>query len=164
MKYFSFSVCWLLATSAVLAQPSELLGKSSQTLAELRKITTADAEFDDRFGDSVAISGDILAIGAVRDDEICVDNPTCASGSAYLFGRNEGGANNWGQVRKLTASDAEEEDGFGDAVSLDGDILVVGAGGQNASVGTGKAYAFDISRIFSDGFESGTTDAWASSP
>jgi len=31
------------------------------------------------------------------------------TGAAYIFERNQGGAENWGQVRKLTASDAAEE-------------------------------------------------------
>ena len=44
-----------------------------------------------------------------------------------MFERNPGGANNWGQVQKLTASDAAAGDRFGYSVSISGDTIVVGA-------------------------------------
>ena len=48
-----------------------------------------------------AFDGDTVVIGAKNDD----DNGT-NSGSAYVFERNQGGADNWGEVVKLTASGA----------------------------------------------------------
>ncbi len=36
-----------------------------------------------------------------------------ASGSAYVFERNFGGTDNWGERAKLTASDAAAYDAFG---------------------------------------------------
>ena len=38
-----------------------------------------------------------------------------------------GGADNWGEVKKLTASDAENVDYFGGSVAISGDTVVVGA-------------------------------------
>ena len=53
---------------------------------------------------SVAISGDTAIVGACFNDDTGTD-----SGSAYIFERNTNGANMWGEVQKLTASDAAAE-------------------------------------------------------
>src|SRR5947208_2334140 len=63
------------------------------------------------------------------------------TGAAYIFERNQGGAENWGQVKKLTASDGARGDGFGSSVSINADKVVVGASSKN--VYTGAAYIFE---------------------
>jgi len=105
---------------------------------QLTKLTAADGAADDFFGVSVAICGDTLVVGADGDD----DNGS-ESGSAYLFARNQGGSNNWGQLSKLTASDGAADDQFGYSVSISGDTLVVGAyrDDDNGSA-SGSAYVF----------------------
>ena len=62
-------------------------------------------------------------------------------GAAYLFERNQGGADAWGQVRKLISTDGAADDTFGISVALDGDRALIGAQGFNS--GQGKAYTFD---------------------
>jgi hypothetical protein len=57
------------------------------------------------------------------------------SGSAYIFGRDQGGADAWGQVAKLTASDGASDDHFGYSVSISGDTVVVGAIGTTTTTG-----------------------------
>ena len=86
---------------------------------EVKKLTASDAEDEDWFGGSVAISGDTALVGAQRED--------ADTGAAYLFQRNEGGADNWGQVTKLTGSDAQAGDSFGNSLSIGGDTVAVGA-------------------------------------
>ena len=65
---------------------------------QVTKITASDGELRDEFGRSVSISGDTVVIGAPKND----DNGS-NSGSAYIFNRDQGGADNWGQVTKITA-------------------------------------------------------------
>jgi hypothetical protein len=105
---------------------------------EVKKITASDAQDLDRFGYSVDLSGDILAVGTV-------------SGAVYVFYRNQGGADNWGEVARIAGSAAQA--GFGLALALTGDSLVVGAqdegGGGNAR---GAAYVFYR--------DQGGADAW----
>jgi hypothetical protein len=69
---------------------------------EVAKLTASDAAAGDDFGYSVAISGDTVVVGADRDDG--------GSGSAYIFTRNQSGGDLWGEVAKLTASDAAAGD------------------------------------------------------
>ena len=59
---------------------------------------------DDFFGWSVAISGSTVVVGASRDDI----GTNTDQGSVYIFQRNRGGTNAWGQVKKLLASDGDE--------------------------------------------------------
>ncbi len=105
---------------------------------EVKKINASDAAVDDHFGKSVSIDNDTAIVGASLEDA-----PGLSSGSAYIFARNTGGAENWGEVKKLTASDAAAFDLFGETVSISGDTAVVGARG-NSDVGSssGSAYVF----------------------
>ena len=112
---------------------------------QLQKLTAADAEVGDEMGRSVAISGDAAVVGASHDDDACPADPDCQSGSAYLFARNEGGPDNWGQVAKLTAADAASFDLFGLSVAISGGIAIVGAfDNDDAGTNSGSAYLFDV--------------------
>ncbi|MBN1814904.1 MAG: FG-GAP repeat protein, partial [Anaerolineae bacterium] len=101
--------------------------------SQVAKLTAADAEDNDCFGTSVAISGDTVVVGAFGKDD--------ASGAAYVYTRNRYGADNWGQVKKLTASDAADGDWFGDSVAISGDTVVVGAGSADGERGAAYVYA-----------------------
>ncbi len=73
----------------------------------------------DKFGHSVAISGDTIVIGAYQDDA-----PLSNGGSAYVFVRN---GTTWTFQQKLTAAGGTADDEFGNAVGIIGDAVVVGA-------------------------------------
>ncbi len=93
----------------------------NQAYAQLSefKITASDGDTLDSFGRSVSISGDYAVVGALADD----DNGTDA-GSVYVFKRS---GTSWFQEAKLLASDGVAGDRFGQAVSIYGDYIVVGA-------------------------------------
>ncbi len=104
----------------------------------MKKLLASDAQAGDFFGYGVAVSGDTVVAGALYKDTGGI-----SAGTAHVFERDQGGADNWGEVKKLTASDAEEFDNFGVSVAISGDSAVVGArvedvGGSYA----GAAYAF----------------------
>ncbi|MBN1866804.1 FG-GAP repeat protein, partial [Candidatus Sumerlaeota bacterium] len=109
---------------------------------QVAKLTASDAAAEDSFGYSVSLSGDTALVGAYRNDD-----GGSTSGSAYIFGRNQGGADNWGQVAKLAASDAAADDYFGYSVSLWGDIALVGAyQDDDGGSASGSAYVFERNR------------------
>ena len=111
----------------------------SNNWGEIIKLTASDGEDDDRFGYSVAIDGDIAIVGAWQE----ADGGTNA-GAVYVFEQNFGGINNWGQVKKITAYDADEFDYFGQSVALDGNIAIVGANGKDGVTNnTGAAYVYE---------------------
>jgi hypothetical protein len=86
---------------------------------------------NDAFGESVALSGDTLAVGADGEDS-CADgingdqtNDGCSlSGAAYVFTRTAGV---WSQQAYVKASNSDATDEFGTSVALSGDSLAVGA-------------------------------------
>jgi len=106
---------------------------------EIKKLTAGDAAQGDHFGASVAISGDTVAVGAYFDSDVGL-----MSGSAYVFARDHGGTGNWGEVKKLTASDAAMGDLFGATVAISGSTMVVGAvGNEDVGDSSGTAYVFE---------------------
>ena len=128
-----------VATGAVLLFGLAGFGPGRQSaqatlLSEVKKLVASDAQADDDFGSSVAVSGDTAVVGADDEND---------AGAAYIYQRGQGGAGNWGEVKKLTASDAQAGDFFGASVAISGDTVVVGAyleddGGNNA----GAAYVY----------------------
>lgn len=84
------------------------------------KIAAPDGTDGDGFGGSMAVSGNVVAVGAAGDDDL-----GDASGSVYIFKRSRRG---WHPTAKLNASDGAAGDFFG-RVTLDGETLGVIAGG-----------------------------------
>src|SRR5207244_510223 len=99
---------------------------------QVKKLTASDVIPSSNFGNSVAISDDTVVVG------VPVRNST--PGAAFVYSRNRGGADNWGQVEILTASDGTLDDEFGISVGISGDTVVAGAAFKNSS--TGAAYIF----------------------
>ncbi|MGR0482521.1 MAG: FG-GAP repeat protein [Candidatus Electronema sp. V4] len=106
------------------------------TWSQQAKLTAADGAADDRFGYSVAVSGDTVVIGAFYDDDKGTD-----SGAAYVFVRTAGGT--WSQQAKLTAADGAASDWFGRSVAVSGDTAVIGAiVDDDKGTNSGSAYVF----------------------
>ncbi|MCK7593462.1 FG-GAP repeat protein [Pseudomarimonas salicorniae] len=101
-------------------------------------IKAGNAGRDDRFGVSVALSGDTLVVGAPLEDS--EDDALANSGAAYVFVREAGV---WRQQALLKASNADPEDYFGERVAISGDTLVVGALGEDSSATTINGDASD---------------------
>ncbi|WP_276258273.1 FG-GAP repeat protein [Haloglomus litoreum] len=111
--------------------------RSGSTWSQQAKLLPTDGDAQDRFGWSVALSGDTALVGAYQDEDPNGSN----SGSAYVFTRS---GTTWSQQAKLLPTDGDDSDRFGYTVALDGDTAVVGAyldedpnGG-----GAGSAYVF----------------------
>ncbi|MCK4266549.1 MAG: FG-GAP repeat protein [Thermoplasmata archaeon] len=113
---------------------------------EAAKLTASDGESLDYFGFSVSINVDTIVAGAYYDDV----GANGDQGSACVFGRNEGGAENWGQVTNLTGSDSTANDHFGSSVTINGDTIVVGANTDDigANVDQGSAYIIKLSSSY----------------
>jgi hypothetical protein len=108
-----------------------------EDMISTKEITHSDSEADDYFGCSVEIDGDYVIVGAYGENNY--------TGSAYLFQRDLGGTDNWGEQSKLLASDHEIFDFFGNWVSISGTTAIVGAFFDDNVNGddAGSAYIFD---------------------
>ena len=84
---------------------------------ELQKLVPSDGETFDEFGNSVAISGNVIVVGAHLDDDDAED-----AGAVYVY-RYDGSS--WNQEAKLLASVAVSNNQFSAAVSVSGDAIAV---------------------------------------
>ena len=79
-----------------------------------QKIVASDKQVDDRFGTAVSLSGDYAIVGAKNEDPDGLGN----AGAAYIFKRD---GTTWSEQQKITASDRQSNDLFGESVSISGD-------------------------------------------
>lgn len=109
----------------------------SDNFAEIAKLTASNGGASDNFGESVSISGNYIAVGARGANPSFGD-----TGSVYIF-KNDG-ADNFSEISRLDCPVAEVAAKFGDAVSIDGDYLLVGTGAEdsNGLANAGSAYMF----------------------
>lgn len=108
---------------------------------EIKKLVASDRAIDDQFGFSVSISGDYAIVGSIYDDEDENGINTLANaGSVYIFKKDEGGTDNWGEIKKLVASDRTAGSKFGYSISNEGNLIIISAAYENSG---GKAYIFE---------------------
>ena len=88
----------------------------------------------DNFGVSVAVSGDTVVVGAMNEDSSTLgvnsaaDEAASEAGAAYVFVRH---GTNWTQQAYLKAHQVTAGDGFGQAVAVSGDTVIIGAHGED---------------------------------
>lgn len=130
--FFGASVS-LDGTHLAIGSQSDTVGVADRGSAEMwrrvgatwsfeRKFVANDGVNGDELGTSISLDGGLLAIGARYDE---VPGPNLNQGSVYVF---EAPACDFHTAPgKITASDGAETDTFGDAVSLDGNRVAIGA-------------------------------------
>ncbi len=82
-----------------------------------RMLAPGDPSADQQFGSAVSIEQDTAIVGS----------PSDGPGSVYVFERNQGGSDQWGQVAKRRPTPLAAGARFGGAVALSGDDAVIGA-------------------------------------
>lgn len=104
---------------------------------QVKQLLASDGDTGDRFGSDVAIDGDAVLVAAINDEPAGFQ-----TGSVYVFERDAGGVDNWGEVKKLVASNRTTSDDFGTDVTISGDTAVVSAPFQGSNE-KGAAYIFE---------------------
>ena len=101
--------------------------------AELR---APDGVLSNGFGEAVALRGDLLVVGASRDDDVGAN-----VGAVYVFELTEG---LWAFSAKLLPADATDGAAFGDAVATDGTTILVGGRLESTNgASAGAAWVFE---------------------
>jgi hypothetical protein len=121
--------------AAYIFEPDEIgLWRETQILIP------PDGQNSDDFGYAIAMDDDLALIGARRDDH----GPSLGqAGSAYVFWRDPQGL--WTQVGKLTASDGQAGDEFGNSVAISGNLALIGAWHDDDNgPDSGSAYVFAV--------------------
>jgi hypothetical protein len=99
--------------------------------AEIAKLTASDGVANDRFGTSVAISGDTIVVGCPCPRGNAMQ--PLPGGAVYVFTKPAGGWATGTETAKLLASERVAGGGFGVSVAISGDAIVA-AGQQSAYV------------------------------
>jgi hypothetical protein len=140
--------------------------RTGSTWTQQAYLKASNTGVNDQFGESVAVSGDTVVVGAYAEDSSAsgvngnqADNSALTSGAAYIFIRSPGGTT-WTQQAYLKASNAGAGDFFGRSVAVSGDTVVVGAADEESNAtgvngnqadssasGAGAAYVFVRSGI-----------------
>ncbi|QDU83174.1 hypothetical protein Pla163_02710 [Planctomycetes bacterium Pla163] len=150
-----------LDNSSSNAGAAYVFARSGSTWSQQSYLKASNTDGGDSFGTSVAVSGDIVVVGANLEDSLATgidgnqaDNGAFAAGAAYVFLR---AGSTWSQQAYLKGSNTEEVDYFGTSVALSGDTLAVGAVSEASSAvgvdgdqsddsasGAGATYIFDL--------------------
>jgi hypothetical protein len=110
--------------------------RSGSSWTQQALLTASDGAGGDYFGESAAISGETVVVGADSDDHAGGTD----AGSAYVFVRT---GTSWSQQAKLIASDAAANSYFGSSVAVSGDTAIVTAIlDDHVAANAGAAYVF----------------------
>jgi FG-GAP repeat len=111
--------------------------RSGTTWIQQAKLTAGDGAAEDFFGWKAALHGDRALIGAHMDDSAAGPD----AGSVYCFMRT---GDTWSPVGQLLASDGAEDDQFGTALEVSGDLVAIGSPRDDHTNGVdaGSTYIF----------------------
>jgi hypothetical protein len=105
--------------------------RSIGTWSQQAYLKASNTGGNDEFGWSLAISGEVVVVGAHYEDSNATgvngdqnNNSSGGSGAAYVFTRN---GTTWSQQAYLKASNTGDSDYFSDSVAVSGETIVVGA-------------------------------------
>nr|NQU89873.1 FG-GAP repeat protein [Bacteroidota bacterium] len=112
-----------------------ILTYNGSSWTQTQKLIASDSASLSKFGQSVAISGDYIIIGAYGDN-----GNGSSSGAAYIFHYN---GTSWVEMQKITANDGTSWNKFGQSVAIFGNTAIIGAYGDNdKGESAGAAYVF----------------------
>ena len=105
------------------------------------KFAGSDAGTNEQFARHLDLDGDTLVAGAIVAPKVAGGSKI--TGAAYIFERDKGGTDLWGEVARINPSDGAKNDQFGIRVAIHGATIVVGAFADDpVATDSGSAYVF----------------------
>ena len=146
-----------LDNSTINGGAAYVFARSGSTWSQQAYLKASNTDASDIFGNSVAVDGDTVVVGAPNEDSGATgvdgnqaDNSATESGGGYVFTRSGG---SWSQQAYVKASNTDADDSFGVSVEVLGDTAVFGAHressnstgingneGDNSASNSGAAY------------------------
>ncbi len=103
--------------------------------ASEKKLVASTRRDEDYYGAGVRIDRGLVVVG-VENFQIGSSD----DGEAYLYGRHEGGTNQWGEIDRFTAPARNSNGTFGRAMALENYTLAIGSTGGGAGLDTLSIY------------------------
>jgi hypothetical protein len=111
--------------------------RSSGTWTQQAYLKASNSGQDYEFGSSIALAGDLLAVGSMAENSGATgiggnqsDGTAPGAGAAYVFLRS---GTTWAQKAYVKSSNTGSDDDFGSGIALSENTLVVGATGESSS-------------------------------
>ena len=133
--------------------------RTGSTWAQEAYLKASNADSNDYFGASSAISGDSIVVGAMWENSnqttitngrgASANNSVGSAGAAYVFKRL---GSSWAQEAYLKAPNVDVNDFFGFKTSISGDTVVVGAfqeSSNQTTITNGQTASADNSALYS---------------
>jgi hypothetical protein len=128
---------WADSEVALIAGAAYVFVRRSGAWLFQDKLIASDAAAFDFAGESVGLHGGRAVVGAPGDN--------FDRGAAYLFAR---AGTDWSEVSKLVGKPKKVGDLFGDAVAVDGDLVLAGVPyDDDLGEDSGSAFAFVVSEV-----------------
>lgn len=132
------------ASGTTLAQTGNITINDTSTdpvWSQQAKLTSSNNSGNDKFGERVAIDGNIAVVGAPNyDTSGGINSP---KGAAYVFTRS---GSTWTQQAMIQSNDIAVGDTFGITVAISGNTIIVGAeyedGSSSSATNYGSVYVF----------------------
>lgn len=114
-----------VTTGAAYIFRREADGEGGWRWAEKARLGASPLASGDRFGHDIALNeaGDVVVVGAPSHRPA----GSVRTGAAFVFARTSSAPEAWGLVATLTPSSGSTDDEFGRSVSIQGDLIAVGA-------------------------------------
>ena len=115
----------LLSSQAIGSGSAYIFRNVGGTWTQVKRLVAGDGDVADWFGENIAISGDLIVVGAPGNSNA----EGSGNGAAYVFERNAGGPDQWGQTAKLIPPKRTfvHELNAGRAVDVSRDVVVLGS-------------------------------------
>ena len=110
--------------------------RDSGSWIERVRLERSDQQQDDGFGASLSVRGDVAIVGAPQHG---------ISGAAYIFSRDRV-SGEWSEDTLISAPSPFLNSGFGTAVAIDGEAMLIGHPGTAESRGIVVEYTWDDAR------------------
>lgn len=121
---------------AIAAGSAYVFSRAGSAWGELQKIIPSDGAVGSRFGVSVALSGDIAAVGSFANNDKGQD-----TGAVYVYERP---SDVFAGETKIFAADGASKDDFSASIGVAATTLVVGSpASDGAAADGGAAYVYD---------------------
>ena len=125
--------------------------REGESWSQQARLVAQNGAQNDQFGNSVALSGDLVVLGSPAKNS--------ERGAAFVFARS---GTAWSEQSQLTASDGVDGDRFGESVTIQGTTIAVGSPNEGL-LESGAIYVFEqtesnwneIAKLFASDAEAG---------
>lgn len=109
----------------------------------IKNIVPSDASNSNQFGNAISIKNSTMVVGAWARAGQSGGNSIFEAGKAYIYEEDQGGTDNWGEVKDLQAPVPAISENFGFSVDISENVIAI-SGHRNSDLAesAGKVYLY----------------------